>query len=255
MWSIPLSINSIPLSINKLLEENIYAIGTVKSWKMWKHMPKLKDYKKMVRGDSLFQFSKNVVCCKCFDNKPVLSLAINIERMDRTSNVLRPTKGSATKAPVPCPNIIKMNNASMGGVDVIDQKTAAYWLDHKSEFRFYLRMFFDVIHIVIVNSHIVYMKLDNSIALLNFKIAVAKLVIWRYSYWQRSFPLSRTSKWKALEWSLPKEIPTHMPEFNTKRMRCNFSKNERAEHKTFVSCLTCGLYWTKDINCFLKHHV
>ena len=37
MWSIPLSINSIPLSINKLLQENIYAIGTVKSWKLWKH--------------------------------------------------------------------------------------------------------------------------------------------------------------------------------------------------------------------------
>ena len=89
-------------------------------------MPKLKDDKKMVRGDSDFQFSKNVICCKCFDNKPVLLLAINIEGMDRTSNVLRRTKGSATKAPVPCPNIIKMYNASMGGVDVIDQKTVAY---------------------------------------------------------------------------------------------------------------------------------
>ena len=81
--------------INKLFEENIYAIETVRSNQ--KLMPKLKDDKKMVRGDSDFQFSKNVVCCKCFDNKPVPSLAINIERMDRTSNVLRRTKGSATK--------------------------------------------------------------------------------------------------------------------------------------------------------------
>ena len=42
-----------PLSINKLFEENIYAIGAV--WLKLKHMPKLKDNKKMVRGDSDFQ--------------------------------------------------------------------------------------------------------------------------------------------------------------------------------------------------------
>ena len=45
-------------------------------------MPKLKDDKKMVRGDSDFQFSKNVICSKWFDSKPVLLLATNIEGMD-----------------------------------------------------------------------------------------------------------------------------------------------------------------------------
>ena len=143
-----------PLLINKLFEQNIYEIGTVRSSR--KHMPKLKDDKKMVRGDSDFQFPKNVICCKWFDNKPVLLLAINVEGMDGTSNVMRRAEGSATKTPVSCPNIItKMYNASMGGVDVIDQKTAAYQLNRKSKFRFYLRMFFDLIDIAIVNSHIV----------------------------------------------------------------------------------------------------
>ena len=76
--------------------------------------------------------------------------------MDGTSNVMRRTKGSATKTPVSCPNIIKMYNASMGDVDVIDQKAAAYRLDRKNKLIFYLRMFFDLIDITIVNSHIVY---------------------------------------------------------------------------------------------------
>ena len=87
-----------PLLINKLFEENIYAIGAVRSNR--KHMPKLKDKKKMLRGESDFQFSKNVICSKWFGNKPVLLLATNIEGMDGTSNVMRRTKGSATKASV-----------------------------------------------------------------------------------------------------------------------------------------------------------
>ena len=56
-----------PLLINKLFEENIFAIGTVRLNQ--KHMPKLEDDKKNVREDSDFQFSKNVICCKWFDNK------------------------------------------------------------------------------------------------------------------------------------------------------------------------------------------
>ena len=96
-------------------------------------------------------------------------------------------------------------------------------------------MFFDLIDIAIVHSHIAYTDLDNSISLLDFKVFVAKSMIGRYSNQQRSFPLSRTSKRKVLDSSLPKEIPTRMPEFNEKLMRCNFCKNEAADRKTSVS--------------------
>ena len=101
--------------------------------------------------------------------------------MDGTSNVMRPTKGFATKTPMSCLNVIKLNNASVGGVDVIDQKTAACPIDRKRKFRFYLRMFLDLINIAIMNSHIVYM---------NFKIVVVKSLIGRYNNRQRSFSLS-----------------------------------------------------------------
>ena len=185
-------------------------------------------------------FSSQKISCAAngLTAKPVLLLAANIEGRDGTSNVMRRTKRSATKPPALCPNIMKMYNSSMGGVDVIDQKTAASRLNHKSKFRFYLRMFFDLIDIAIMNSHIVYTKLGDSISLLDFRIAVAKSLIARYSNRQRYFPLSRKSKQKALESSLPKEIPTHMPEFNEKRMQCNFCKNEGANHKKLVTCPT-----------------
>ena len=74
-------------------------------------------------------------------------------------------------------------------------------------------MFSGLFNIAIGNSHIVYKKLGSSICVLDFKITVAKLLIGRYSHRQQFFPLSRTSKPKALESSLPKEQPTRMPYF------------------------------------------
>ena len=152
----------------------------------------------------------------------------------------------------------------MGGVDIMEKTTSAYRLDCKSKYLFYLRMVFDVIDAALVNSHIVYTKLDNDISLLNLKIAVGKVLIGRYSKSKRSFPTSWPCKQKSNEESMPKEVPTHISEFQEKRMRCHYCKNERMKTQTtkllcsiFVSCKTCGLYLssTKERKCFLKHHL
>ena len=60
----------------------------------------------------------------------------------------------------------------MGGVDLLDQKTAAYKLDRKSSGgRYYLRLFFDLMDISVVNSHIIYKELNpKGMELLDFKI-------------------------------------------------------------------------------------
>ena len=48
-------------------------------------------------------------------------------------------------------------------VDILDQKTAAYRLDLKTKYRFYLSMFFDLMDVTHVNSHFVHMKLGDDI--------------------------------------------------------------------------------------------
>ena len=78
--------------------------------------------------------------------------------------------------PVSCSKFCKNG---MYGVDIMDKKTAAYRLDRKSKYRFYLSTFFDLMDVKHVNSHIVYMKLGDDILLLNFKIVVAKTLIGR----------------------------------------------------------------------------
>ena len=63
----------------------------------------------------------------------------------------------------------------MGGVEVIDQCTAAYRLVRKSYLIFYLQIFFDLMDIVCAISWLIYnMKDPNKLPLLDYKIVVAK---------------------------------------------------------------------------------
>ena len=63
-------------------------------------------------------------------------LVTNIGSTNVISNVMRRTKGSATKALASCPNIIKLYNNSMGDADTMDYNTVASRLDHESKYRY-----------------------------------------------------------------------------------------------------------------------
>ena len=82
--------------------------------------------KKIKRGDCEFSYSRNVLACKRMDNLPVLLISTAPEGMDYVLSVQRREKGSATKSDIPCPAVIKLCNNGMGGVDLMDQRTAAY---------------------------------------------------------------------------------------------------------------------------------
>ena len=81
-----------PALIDKLLGGEIYTIGTVRSNR--EQMPKLKEDKKMYRVESGLYYSKNIICCKWYDNKPALLLATNFVGLSWVSKVMRQVKGS-----------------------------------------------------------------------------------------------------------------------------------------------------------------
>ena len=62
------------------------------------------------------------------NNRSVLLLSSALEGINGIS-VQRREKGSKTKSLVPCPKVVKLYNSGMVGVDVIDQRSAAYHLD------------------------------------------------------------------------------------------------------------------------------
>ena len=59
-----------------------------------------------------------------------------LEGMNNILSAQRREKGSKTKSLVPCPEVAKLCNSSMGGVEVMDQRTAAYRMDRKSSVMF-----------------------------------------------------------------------------------------------------------------------
>ena len=95
--------------IYKLLEDGIYAIGTVQSNQ--KQMPKLKGDKKMSRD---FQDEKFFIILKTLfaANSTITSLFFfwqtNVDGMSGICKVMRRTNGPTTKMPISCFNIIKL---------------------------------------------------------------------------------------------------------------------------------------------------
>ena len=85
----------------------------------------------MYRIESDFHYSKGNICCKWYESKPVILLATNVDGISWLSNVMKRTKGSATKVSVSCTNTMKFYNNGMCGVDIMDQNTAACRLDCK----------------------------------------------------------------------------------------------------------------------------
>ena len=132
----------------------------------------------MKRGDYQCKFYNNIACIKWYDNKSVMLLGSHLEEVTSISTVQRRLKGSSSKIPVNCPNDIKLYNSKMGGVDLMDQLKSTYQLDRRSKFGFYLRLFFGLFDVALVNSFIVYKKLENKdLTLKEFKICIALKLI------------------------------------------------------------------------------
>ena len=172
-------------------------------------------------------------------------------------SVQRRQKGSKTKSSVPHPKFFKLYNSGVGGVDLIDQRTAAYRLDRKSSVGIYFCIFFHLMDIACVNSYLIYnMKHPNKLPLLDYKIFVAKNLIEYHQGQRRAVPKSRPSNRK----NRPESIDIHggdFPDYQTTRKQCPYYAVEGKENRIFVICLPCNipLCLVKERNCFKKHHI
>ena len=244
-----------PILVAKLFNKGIYCLGTVGSDR--KNMAVMKKGKDMKRGDIHFQYANNVVAVRWFDNWGVIMVGTCLEECDKTSTVSRKVKGQSAKIAVPCPEIIKDYDSGMGDVDLLDQKTAAYKLDRKSSGgRYYLKLFFHLMDISVVNSHIIYKELNpKGMELLDFKIDLAKSLVGTYNIRSRNTPASHVSRREVL----PASVLLHLPVLQQTRGKCRYCYTGGIENKTYTKCNTCGVFLclisgNNPRNCFANFH-
>ena len=134
--------------------------------------------REMSRSDIKYVFSNKVPYCKWLDRCSVTMLFSNVEGMAIASTVPHQQKGTVSKTQVPYPDAIELYNQGMLGVDLIDQRAAAYHLDQKSTIRFYLSTFFDLMDLACATLYIIYnMMYPNDLTLFDFKTIISIYLI------------------------------------------------------------------------------
>ena len=170
----------------------------------------------MKRGGHDWFSSNNLLAIKWMDNKSVMLLS-NYFNPKEMQQIERRVKGSKDKVKVTCPSVNQEYNQFMGGVDLSDQMKITYEVDRRSKFRFYLRVFFDFLDIAVVNSKIVYNKIESALSSssLDFRYSIAQTMIRKFSSRKRAVPLSRPLK-RSRGPSF--DIVDHLPDFAPSRM-------------------------------------
>ena len=227
-----------PTLIEKFFDKGIYCLGTVGSDR--KNMAVMKKDKDTKRGLVDFQYADNVVAVKWLDNRGVTMVGICPEERDKISTVSRRVKGQSAKTSVPYPEIIKDYNSGMAGVDLLDQKTAAYkWYRKSSGWHYYPRLFFDLMDISVVSSHIIYNELNpKGMELLDSKIVLAKSVVGTLENHSRNTPASHLSCREVSHAS----VPFHLPVLQQTRGKFRYCYTGGIESKTYIKCNTYGAF-------------
>lgn len=144
-----------------LQKKQIYAAGTIRS-NRFMNPPFLTDkqMEKLGRG-STFEISTNMPSCnigliKWYDNKAV-SLGSNFVTSGETDKVTRWNKKNKNYEEVERPEVIRLYNTSMGGVDKMDQLISLYRSFIRSK-KWTLRMVCHVFDVAVANSWLQYKK-------------------------------------------------------------------------------------------------
>ena len=80
----------------------------------------------------------------------------NFESCEEIVSTKRKVKKCREKADVSIPQVIDTYNKTMGGADKSDQKKKAYEIDHRYNFKYYMRLFDNMLDTMILNSYLVY---------------------------------------------------------------------------------------------------
>lgn len=210
---------------------------------------------------------------KWFDNRGVV-VASTFASAQPVSNVDRWDRKLKLKVSVECSNIIRLYNRFMGGVDALDALIAYYRIHIRSK-KYYHKLFYHFVDMVIVNSWLLYRRDCESVGvprkkqkdMLAFRTSITQALCMEgkdLSKKKRGRPsLDIDCQFIAKRRRGPtKTIPTqevrsdavgHWPEIRSGRKCC---KRPDCTSQTVVKCAKCNVHLclNKYNNCFRLFH-
>lgn len=262
-----------------LAAQKIWAAGTVRT-NRFANPPFTSDseMKKKERGfvEEIVSRKGDVSMVKWYDNKPVV-LASNFTSIGEMDEVKRWNKSERQYVNVRRPEIVRLYNQSMGGVDKLDFLVSLYRIFVKSR-KWTLRMIFHAVDLAVVNSWLEY-KRDAStlklpakdvLDLLHFRIRLAEsLILEKKPTTPRSRgrpsksseePVSPPPKKSAAAQKRPilevqHDMVDHLPE-HSDSVNAGRCKQKNCTGKSRWKCCKCSVYLclNKDRNCFKDFH-
>lgn len=260
-----------------LKSKKIFAAGTVRVNRFSKP-PLLNDKQLKPRGrgsyDEVSREDGDVVLVKWMDNRSVV-LASNFVGGGNEDTVSRWDKNEKKYIDIPRPEIVKLYNYSMGGVDLLDQMIASYRIYIRSR-KWTLRMIFHAVDLAVVNSWFEYKRDCNRLGvpkksrmgLLDFRFRLAECLVKV----GKAMPISKRGRPSSTPEQPRRKVPKqneevrpfpeirhdlvgHLPHLDGSKegKRC---KNAKCNKKTHFFCEKCQVHLCikKERNCFVMYH-
>lgn len=260
-----------------LRSRNINATGTVRI-NRFAAPPLLtdKEMSKKPRGfsDSVVSRDGKITIVKWKDTKYV-HLASNFVGIGQVDEPQRWDKSNKKYENVQRPEIVRVYNSGMGGVDLLDQYIAYYRIFIQSK-KWTLRIFSHFIDFALAASWVEYrrdcdralMDKNTQLDLMNFRLQVAHVlkscgnpVVSNKRGRPSSSPSGQVQSTKRVNIErrplseIRRDMIDHLPQHDNKNnpTRC---KEHQCSGRTHFMCEKCNVHLciTKDRNCFLKFH-
>ncbi|XP_053964729.1 piggyBac transposable element-derived protein 3-like isoform X1 [Anastrepha ludens] len=156
---------SLPL-VHYLAKQGILSVGTVQQNRIPNSkLPDKREFmkKSVPRGSHVERTSTfdgvGMSCVTWKDNKMVTLLSTYVGSTP-VSSVTRYDKAKKEKVEIPCPKIVLEYNKHMGGVDLMDSFLGRFHIPLRSK-KWYLRIFFHLLDLTVINSWIIYKKMQS----------------------------------------------------------------------------------------------
>nr|AGK25051.1 transposase [Chilo suppressalis] len=270
---------NIPL-MHYFAQHGIYCLGTVQRNRLGKNckLPSKAEVMKsnVPRGDFVENISSYegtpITTVSWKDNKQVILLSTYVGA-DPIETIERYDKKEKKRVTIPCPRLIKEYNSHMGGVDLMDSFLGRYRIHMKTR-KWYLRIFYHLLDITIINSWVLYLKINkqkginpkNLMDLAEFRADLAE-ALCKYGIHKenkRGRPsssieeaIAKKKKNSIMPAMPPKDVRLdkvgHEPITTYTRRRCQYPQ---CKLLSSIKCSKCDviLCFKKKCNCFVLFH-